>query len=215
MRIDPEEIRRRFAAMDDDGLLDVNPDELSELARGIYEEECARRGFDEEVEEDATLDAGDGGGDEPGGESVMDLEDEDGEDGPAWAEDAVCVCTFAAAPGSGALDDIVKARAVLLAAAIPCFSTTVELPPAREGHPPSSEVSIFVPGPLHLHAAAILDRDLLNANHEEEWRLHFEAISDEQLLALRPDLFTAGLVDRAARMKRVYAGEVARRGLNR
>lgn len=213
MRIDPEDIRRRFAALEDEDLFDVNPDELSELARGIYEEECARRGLDGE---EVPLDE-DGGEEESGSsEDGLALEDEDGgEDGPAWAEDAVCVCTFAASPGSGTLDDIVKARAVLLAAAIPCFSTAVELPPAREGHPASSEVSIFVPGPLHLHAAAILDRDLLNANHEEEWRLHFEAISNEQLLALRPDLFTAGLLDRAARMKRVYAGELARRGLSR
>ena len=42
MKIDPEEIRRRFAALDDEDLLDVERDELSELAQKIYDEECAR-----------------------------------------------------------------------------------------------------------------------------------------------------------------------------
>jgi hypothetical protein len=64
-----------------------------------------------------------------------------------------------------------------------------------------------------LHASAVLDRDLFNATHEEEWQRHFEEISDDDLLALRPEIFTAGLLDRVARMKRVYAAEVAKRGL--
>jgi hypothetical protein len=45
--------------------------------------------------------------------------------------------------------------------------------------------------------------------------IHLKEISDDDLLALDPAVFTAGLLDRAARMKRVHASEMARRGLRR
>lgn len=210
MRIDPADIQKRFAAMDDEALLEVDRDELSEMAQGIYDEEVAARGLDD--------------GEDPDGIEELEVTfDEDGapvdvaadEDAgqPDWMEDAVCVCTFETTPGSTAVGDVVKARAVLLAAEIPCTMSVNELPPMREGHPPRKEVALFVPGPVHLHAVSILDRDLFNATHEEEWQRHFEAISDEDLLALRPEVFTAGLLDRVARMKRVYAEELARRDL--
>ncbi len=215
MKIDPAEIQKRFAALDDDALMDVERDELSELARKLYDQECARRGLDaENALEQWEDEGGETDGDAPG-EPLAGLsgaEDEDGEQ-PAWMDDGVCVCTFEVTPGSAAVADVAKARAVLLAAQIPCSLAISELPPAREGHPPRKEASLFVPGPLHLHASAVLDRDLFNATHEEEWQRHFEEISDDDLLALRPEIFTAGLLDRVARMKRVYASEVARREL--
>lgn len=212
MRIDPAEIQKRFAAMDDDALLDVDRDELSEMAQGIFDEEIARRGLGEGEDADGIpeLEVSYGEDGEP-----VDVDGEEGVEAPEWMEDAVCVCTFETTPGSTAVGDVVKARAVLLAAEIPCTMAVNELPPAREGHPPRKEVALFVPGPVHLHAVSILDRDLFNETHEEEWQRHFEAISDEDLLALRPEVFTAGLLDRVARMKRVYAGEVARRDLKR
>lgn len=215
MKIDPAEIQKRFAALDDDALMDVERDELSELARKLYDEECARRGLDaEDALEQWEDEGGETDGDAPGGEQADLAETSGGDDEqPAWMEDGVCVCTFEVTPGSAAVGDVAKARAVLLAAEIPCSLSMAELPPAREGHPPRKEASLFVPGPLHLHASAVLDRDLFNATHEEEWQRHFEEISDDDLLALRPEIFTAGLLDRVARMKRVYAGEVARRGL--
>jgi len=212
MRIDPADIKKRFAAMDDEALLDVDRDELSEMAQGIFDEEIARRGLGEGEDADGIpeLEVSYGEDGEP-----VDVDGEEGVEEPEWMEDAVCVCTFETTPGSTAVGDVVKARAVLLAAEIPCTMAVTELPPAREGQPPRKEVALFVPGPVHLHAVSVLDRDLFNATHEEEWQRHFEAISDADLLALRPEVFTAGLLDRVARMKRVYAGEVARRDLKR
>ena len=213
MKIDPAEIQKRFAALEDDELLDIERDELSEIAQKIYDEECARRGLDlEEALEEWEDEGGETEGATPGGEPLEIAADDDAEQ-PEWMDDAVCVCTFEANPGSSAVADVAKARAVLLAAEIPCSLAVAELPPQREGHPPRKEASLFVPGPLHLHASAVLDRDLFNATHEEEWQRHFEEISNDDLLALRPEIFTAGLLDRVARMKRVYAAEVARRGL--
>ncbi|MEP7365167.1 MAG: hypothetical protein ABI972_18090 [Acidobacteriota bacterium] len=213
MKIDPAEIQKRFAALDDDDLLDVDRDELSELARQLYDEECARRGLDAA---EALKEWEDEGGETDGGVTpgeFAEMPDDEGDDRPEWMDDGVCVCTFEVTPGAAGVTDVTKARAVLLAAEIPCSLAVNEEMPASEGHSQRKEVSLFVPGPLHLHALAVLDRDLFNATHEEEWQRHFEAISNDDLLALRPDIFTAGLLDRVARMKRVYAAEVARRGL--
>lgn len=212
MRIDPADIKKRFAAMDDEALLDVDRDELSEMAQGIYDEEVAARGLDEGEDADG-IEELDVTFDEDG--APVDVDAEEDAEQPDWMEEAVCVCTFETTPGSTAVGDVLKARAVLLAAEIPCTMAVQELPPQREGHPPRKEVALFVPGPVHLHAVSVLDRDLFNETHEEEWQRHFEAISDADLLALRPEVFTAGLLDRVARMKRVYAEETARRGLKR
>ena len=209
MRIDPEDIRRRFAALDDEELSEVERGELSELAQQIFDEVCAGRQLSFVEEAELPL------GDADGSSAIAGDAELDDEARPEWMEDGVCVCTFEASPGSAAVGDVAKARAVLLAADIPCSLAAAELPPQREGHPPRKEVSLFVPGALHLHASGVLDRDLFNATHEEEWQRHFEAISDEDLLALRPEIFTAGLLDRVARMKRVHASEVERRGLKR
>ncbi len=69
----------------------------------------------------------------------------------------------------------------------------------------------MVPGALNLHATSVLDRDLFNADQEENWRTHLEALSDEELAKLSPQVFCAGLLDRAARLKKAYEDEVTRR----
>jgi uncharacterized glyoxalase superfamily protein PhnB len=45
MKVSAEDLRRQYAAMSDDGLLDINPDELVDAARLCYHEEMARRGL--------------------------------------------------------------------------------------------------------------------------------------------------------------------------
>jgi hypothetical protein len=62
-----------------------------------------------------------------------------------------------------------------------------------------------------MHATSVLDRDLFNAQQEESWRAHLEVLSDAELSRLNPKVFCAGLLDRAARMKKAYEDEVARR----
>jgi hypothetical protein len=46
-------------------------------------------------------------------------------------------------------------------------------------------------------------------------RTHFETLSDEDLSALDPTVFCAGLEDRVARLREAYAEEIARRGLDK
>ncbi len=48
MQVDPEEFRRRFDGLSDDALLEVNPDELVEVAQDLYYAELERRGLIEE-----------------------------------------------------------------------------------------------------------------------------------------------------------------------
>jgi hypothetical protein len=50
MQVDPEDFRRRFADLSDDALLEVNRDELVEVAQDLYDAELERRGLLEEAE---------------------------------------------------------------------------------------------------------------------------------------------------------------------
>jgi hypothetical protein len=59
----------------------------------------------------------------------------------------------------------------------------------------------------------VLDLELFNADVESEWVAHFQALSDDELNALSPDVICAGLRDRIARLERAYAAEMVRLGL--
>ncbi len=52
MQINPEEFRRRFDGLSDDALLEVNRDELVEVAQDLYDAELERRGLIEESAEE-------------------------------------------------------------------------------------------------------------------------------------------------------------------
>jgi hypothetical protein len=69
----------------------------------------------------------------------------------------------------------------------------------------------MVPGALNLHATSVLDREIFNPDVEAEWAAHFQALSDEELHALSPEVICAGLEDRLMRLRRAYAAEIARR----
>jgi hypothetical protein len=62
----------------------------------------------------------------------------------------------------------------------------------------------MVPAAFSLKASSVLDRHLFNPELEETWRTHFDELSDEELRRLNSDDLCAGLLDRAARLKRVY-----------
>jgi hypothetical protein len=66
---------------------------------------------------------------------------------------------------------------------------------------------------LHLHAVSVLDVKIFNPEMEEEWRTHFGFMSNADLVAMNPKDLTAGLLDRAERLERVYAEERERRGI--
>ena len=52
MNVSPEEFRRRFEQLSDDALLDINPEDLTEVARELYDAEIERRGLDLQEEEE-------------------------------------------------------------------------------------------------------------------------------------------------------------------
>ena len=62
----------------------------------------------------------------------------------------------------------------------------------------------MVPGALYVQAANVLDREIFNPKVEDEWRTHFEALSDEDLHALNSEIICAGLLDRMKRLRKVF-----------
>jgi hypothetical protein len=72
----------------------------------------------------------------------------------------------------------------------------------------------MVPGKLNMRATSVLDREIFNAEFEANWKTHLEALSDEELRAMNPEVAFCGLFDRIERVNRVYEEEVARRRLN-
>jgi len=72
----------------------------------------------------------------------------------------------------------------------------------------------MVPGNLNMRATSVLEREIFNAEFEENWKTHLEALSDEELRALDPEAAFCGLFDRVERVNRVYEEELERRRLN-
>ena len=200
MKIDTEYLRRHYADLSDEALLEIDRSELVEGAQRCYDEEVARR----------RSMAGQDAGTAPLDDADAADEEEDGP-GPEWLESAACVCTFVQMRGIDAQVDAADARDVLKAAGIPCriaLQKTQEEGDAAERQP---EWRVLVPGARTLEAVSVLDRDLFNARLEAEWQAHLEVLSDEDLRALNPEKICAGFLDRAERLRRVYRDEMARR----
>lgn len=195
MQIDREALHKHYASLSDEELLDLDPAELTEVARECYDREFERRQLNSqpEVEEDAPA------------HQTAHLADGSHEVEPDWLENASCACSFMQAGASYAAE-VDEACEVLQAAGIPFEVIGDE--PTEEG---PGLLKVMVPGVLNLKATSVLDRDLYNPRLEVEWRALFEDASDRELAALRPDVICAGLLDRAARLKRIYEEEVARR----
>lgn len=189
MDISREDLSARYAALSDAELLAIDPNELTDLARLCYQSEVAQR----------RLPPATGSHDH---EPDIYTHDEVPSD---WLETAATACSFQTGSGRPFADDAERACTVLRDAGIPCHLVKGH----EDGEP--DVVSVMVPGALSLKATSILDRDLFNEELEETWRAHFDELSDQELRALRPDDLCAGLLDRAARLKRVYEDALARR----
>lgn len=120
-----------------------------------------------------------------------------------WLETAATACSFQIGTGRYA-EDAESACKILREAGIPSH-VIVE----HDGVP--NLLTVLVPGALSLKATSVLDREWFNAELESTWKSHFDELSDEELAALEPDDLCAGLLDRAARLKRVYEEELQRR----
>jgi hypothetical protein len=192
LQIDREDLRRHYAALSDEELLDLDPNDLTEVALECYEKEMQHRHLTEAPE-----------GDEP---DESELEEHHAETDTDWLETAALACSFSTAQEAGHAHD------VLAAAGIPCEMSELEPDPGGNGNR-FPEYQVMVPSPLILKATAILDRDIFNVEQEATWKTHFEALSDGELRALNPASICLGLLDKVDRLKRTYREEMERRGL--
>jgi hypothetical protein len=197
LHIDPDDLRRHYGSLSDETLIAIDRNDLIEMAQPIFDEELSRRRLSRgEVvrDSDGALFARAG---------LVDQGD--------WLDDAACACAFTIHAGVVNAPEAAAAREVLQAAGIPCEIAVREVERPSEDPPPLQEYCVMVPGGLNLHATSILDRDIFNAEHEANWRTHLEALSDQELRALDPEVFCAGLLDRVERMKSAWRDEIERR----
>ena len=215
MRIDPEDLRRHYESLSDEGLLDIDRDDLAPMAQGIFDQEMARRGLDGTAEADAeAYDSGALGEEadeaaDAAGESGPGEDDEEDEN-PAWLEDAGCPYSTYMVPGYDQTGSVPEIRQVLRAARIP--SRVVVKPPEPEPpHTPRSLCCVMVPGELSQRAYSLIQREIFNPQAETDWRTHLAALPDAELRNLRIEDFCGELLDKAERLKRAYLDEIARR----
>ena len=195
MQVTPDELRRYYASLSDEMLLEIDPASLTDAARRCYESEFAKRDLSPD---DGPL---------PAEEYI----EESFEVEPDWMEYAACPCSFTAVPGSNHAHDAERAREVLRAAGIPCHLSVASPEPRHEEVHRFDEYRALVPASLNLKAISVLDKEIFNADLEADWRAHFAELSDEELRALNPEIICAGLLDRVERLKCAYTDEIARR----
>jgi len=199
LQINLNDLRDHYQSLTDEELLEIERDDLTEAARNCYDGELARRGL---AADQASA---------PEADSEQEPENSDAGADEDWLADAAVACSYTSVPGSNAASDADHARDVLQAAGIPCQISVLEPGPNNADGPQFPEFRVMVPGALNLKATSVLDKEIFNVGLEAEWRSHFEALTDEQLRALTPDVICAGLADRIARLKRAYNDERARR----
>jgi len=71
----------------------------------------------------------------------------------------------------------------------------------------------MTPAKLSWRAMSTVNRDLANPDFEAGWKAYLEAVPDKDMPAMHPKLIFCDLYDRIDRAARVYAEEIARRGL--
>jgi hypothetical protein len=190
MQISREELSTHYGSLSDAELLSISPSELTDLALRCYEREVERRHLSQEAESDDT--------------SLQ--RDSHFEIPLDWLDTAATACSFQVGTARRYAEDADSACIILRDAGIPSQVVT-----EHQGDGSPDLISVMVPGALSLKATSVLDRDLFNRELEETWTTHFDELSDEELRALHPDDICAGLLDRAARLKRIYSEALARR----
>jgi hypothetical protein len=208
MQIDQRSLAKHFESMPDEELFEQKREELTEAAQEVYDLEIAHRirhkAFAAQTK-DRKCEVSYGEYGSP---------DEEGISDPDWHQDGTVACSFADIPGNDGMERSLKAQVALQTAGIP-IHLRVRRDIAPNGKPdPYETLEILVPVGLAVHAASILDRDLFNDEFEAYWRDHLSMLSSEDLMALDPDIFCAGLMDKLARMKRIYVDEMAKRKMN-
>jgi hypothetical protein len=212
VQINLDDLRRHYASLTDEALRAIDRSELVDMAQRGYDEELARRepAPGRKSESLAGPSVRVAPLDQPHDDEAESGFDVDTGEKPPWLEEAACACTFATFPGSNTAD-VENARDVLQNAGIPCYLALREIDPPSVTPQPQYEYRVMVPGGLNLQAASVLDKEIFNLEIEAEWKAHFEALSDEELLAVKKEVLFGGLLDRVERVTRAYDEELARR----
>jgi hypothetical protein len=197
--LDVNELRRQYEAMSDEALLELDRDELVEAAQQCYDEELNLRKVRPELRKRKPSAA----------VTSQSIEIEwAGQEEPEWLGEAFTVLSVSTRYRN---DDTTQrlrdAVDVLVNAGIPCYVRGQD----REGT--VVEYELMVPAKQHLQALSVLDRDMLNAEMEADWRGHFETMTDDELMELDEDMLVAGMRDRIDRLVRAYEDELLKRGL--
>ncbi len=197
MKLDVDYIRRQYASLSDDDLLEIDPSDLVEEARQCFDEELARRGLSEES---AT-----------GGNSNGQVSEGDDSE-PEWLEEGISVFVVLGQPGAHRAPKAQHAVTVLRAAGLPVYLSTQSVESEAGDSPPQVEYHVMVPGELSLHATSVLDREIFNADVEATWVNYFRGLPDEELREADTELLFAGFRDRLRRVTKAYKKEMGRRG---
>jgi hypothetical protein len=202
--VDPEYLRKHYATLSDEALLDLNPAELVPAARAVLEAELAKRQLDapEEFEE---------------GEEPLDFDGPPAVDGeePEWLEEAAEVYSAAVRPGTTTASQAHHARAALEAAGIPVYLDVYEEEPEEQPQTPepTSRYRVLVPGNLNLPASNVLQRDMFNDGFESGWRTYLEVLSNDEIREVDPKEIFCGIYDQIERIQRAFHEELVRRRL--
>ena len=214
MQADPEDLRRYYSSLPDEALLDIDRNDLVEMAQKYYDAEASRRKLAPlssvprtdrprpvpTRSDDLSSAEAEAGGNPP-----------DAEDRPAWLDQAAEVYSVVVRPGTAAADAASDAMGVLKAAGIPCHLELIETP--EENVPSTQRWRLMAPGNLNIRAMSTLERDLDNQEFETGWKMYLETLSDSELLAVSPEIVLCGLFDRIERATKTFEEEVARRRL--
>jgi hypothetical protein len=192
-------LRRHYASLSDEALLDVDESDLTEDAKQIYDEELAERGLTRGEVED---------GDDPG--SAASPIDGQADRKPDWLGDAAIAARFSPRPGQDSTDGALEARDALEAAGIPCHFSRLWVDPPRDTEP-KQELRLMVPGGLNFEAESVLDKEIFNPEAEAMLTTHFQMLSDEELRAVDLELVIAGRKDWIERVTRAYNEELKQR----
>ena len=185
MNLDGDYLRQHYGELSDEALLDINPDDLTDLARQYYQVELGHRRLTRPAAPPKPVYEP-----EPAPTNLVFPEPEFSIDGLPWRKTAVSAAEYDNA------NDAEQARDVLEQAAIPC---ALAFKKSRR------RLALIVPDTLFEKAQQILRTEI---DEPENYVDHFVEFSDDELL----DVDTEALPDTG---REHYAAELKKRGLER
>ena len=201
MQIDLAYLRQHYATLSDDAFDAIDPGDLVDQARGVYEEERKRR---KRSGSPVAAKAA-----EPNRRNDEAEPEPDDEAEPDWLEDAAIATTIYSYPGNDAAGEADDARVALEAAGIPCQVSALKPEPRRQE--PELEYRILVPSRLNMEAASVLDQRVFTQDYADAWKAHFGELTDEELDEVNLEAIFGGLRERIEQITQAYEDERASR----